>query len=186
MSRLMIFLREIVAYPAQMGAIMPSSKQLANRFAKCVPADTRGIILELGAGTGAITEVLLQQTYASQVVAIESSAKLTQHLQRRLPQLRVHQGDAQEASHLLKDYTTPVRVIISGLPLRSLPPAVVKRISQEIEKILPPGGLFIQFTYSLWGNTHMRLLSPSLRPISYHRVWLNLPPARVIVYQKSE
>jgi len=183
MTGFMVFLREVISHPAQMGALFPSSKQLAQQLIKYIPADIPGLILELGAGTGAITEILLKQSYAKQVVAIESSAKLAQHLQKRLPQLKVRQGDAQTASQLLKGDKTPIQVIISGLPLHALPPETVRCINQEIERLLPPNGILIQYTYNLWGQ--LRVISPALHYINHRRVWRNLPPARIVVFQKK-
>lgn len=183
MSELTLFLREAVARPIQMGALFPSSKQLAKQLVGYIPPNPKGIIVELGAGTGAITDLLLQQSYAKHVVAIESSTKLARHLQRRFPYLIVHQGDAQEARKLLHTHNQPVHAIMSGLPLRSLPKLMVHRIIKEIEALLPSGGLFIQYTYSLWGK--LPVLSSKLNLIICNRAWCNLPPARIMVFQKK-
>jgi phosphatidylethanolamine/phosphatidyl-N-methylethanolamine N-methyltransferase len=182
LSEFALFIREFTLHPIQMGAILPSSKQLVKQMIQCIPPETQGLIVELGAGTGTITEDLAKQPYAKQVIAIETSEKLSQHLKKRLPAITVYQGDAQEATQLLKDYTTPVQVIISGLPLSGFKAQTVARINQETNRLLAPGGIVIQYTYRLWGQGRIKL--PHARAIAQHRVWKNIPPARIIVLQK--
>lgn len=176
-----LFLREAIKHPSTVGALLPSSKRLANALAQQIPtATTSGLILELGAGTGAITAALLQRKIPEhELIVIEQSAKLAEHLTWRFPNINVIQGDAGHLNQLL-DVATPIQAIVSSLPLRSLPSNIIKKIGAQINQVLQKNGLFIQYTYSLWGKP----LAPSSHLKLIHRqwVWRNLPPARIDVF----
>lgn len=178
-----LFLREAVVHPTTVGALFPSSKRLAYNVAQQIPLNKPGVIVELGAGTGAITTALLnQKSLCHELLAIECSAKLSTHLMRCFPGITIIQGDARELHQLISKYTTtPVLSIVSSLPLRSLSTESVKKIGFEINQVLKKGGVFIQYTYNLWGPP----LAPSSQLKLMHRqwVWQNLPPARIDVFR---
>ena len=54
------FLRSWIEKPLHMGAVMPSSKLLARTMAQYVDVDSKGPVVELGPGTGAITNALIE------------------------------------------------------------------------------------------------------------------------------
>jgi phosphatidylethanolamine/phosphatidyl-N-methylethanolamine N-methyltransferase len=180
-----LFIREAITNPLGIGALVPSSKRLAYAIAQQIThypfQPESGLIVELGAGTGAITEALAQQKNSQQeLIIIEKSIKMAHHLKQRFPTLTTIQGDAQALQQLLSPYQAPVQAIISSLPLRSLPKTIVQRIGTEIENLLKTGGLFVQYTYSLWGKP--TVLSAHLKLVRQYWVWQNLPPARIDVY----
>jgi phosphatidylethanolamine/phosphatidyl-N-methylethanolamine N-methyltransferase len=182
MTGLALFLREAITHPTTVGALVPSSRKLANALARQILNNDPGLIVELGAGTGAITNALLhQKTPQHDLIVIERSAKLAKHLKYRFPNVSVIQGDAGHLHQLLDKYTSvPIQAIVSSLPLRSLPPDTVKKIGQEVSRVLKKGNLFIQYTYSLWGKTLAP--SPSLKLIHRQWIWQNIPPARIDVF----
>ncbi len=178
------FAGEIIRNPAAMGAICPSSRTLARVIAEQLHnIPTTGWVIELGAGTGNITAALLHQGLAPhRLIAIERSPTLAAHLRKRFPNIQVIEGDASQLSSLLGEQVTDIQAIVSGLPLRSLPPTIVKAILGAIQHHLPQTGLFIQFTYDL------RLASKTadipMPCITSRLIWRNLPPARVDVYRR--
>lgn len=182
MTGLALFLRELITHPINVGAIVPSSNKLANAVARQVLPNNPGLIIELGAGTGSITKALLHHKNPQhQLIAVERSAKLAKHLANRFPGLNIIQGDAGNLDQLLHNHTeTPVQAIVSGLPLSSLPPSTTNKISRAISLVLKEGGIFIQYTYHLWGKPLVP--SPNLKLISSQCVWQNLPPARINVF----
>jgi len=170
------FLRELVAHPREMGAVWPSSRQLARRIAQSVPCDRRGKIVELGGGTGTITEALLARGIPpDRLIVIERAPALVAILRARFPRVQVVEGDAMYLTDLLRD-AGGIAAVVSGLPLRSLPPRVVATIIREVSEVLDPGGLFVQFTYHM---RPQRSLSQRFAAISSRLVLGNLPPARV-------
>ena len=179
-----VFCSEFIATPRSVGSLIPSSGRLARRIAKQVPASENGLIVELGAGTGAITEALLSRLENPQrLVCVECSPVLAERLRKRFPEIVVIEGDAMHLDKLLRERLgTDVHVghIVSSLPLRSLSPICVRKISQQVRRLLPTNGHYIQFTYHMAdpGND-----APSgFRRLGYSRVWGNLPPARVDVF----
>ncbi len=185
MRALTLFLREAVMHPSAVGALFPSSRRLAYSLAQQLPVNTSSSdrVVELGAGTGAITAALLNQKNLScKLIVIERSAKLSRHLEQRFPGLSIIQGDARLLHILIKDTANnPIQAIVSSLPLRSLSPPTIKDIGIAINQVLKKGGLFIQYTYSLWGPPLSP--SPKLKLIHHQWVWQNLPPARIDVFR---
>lgn len=179
-SGLGLFLKEIATNPSAMGAACPSSKRLAYHIAAQVPRNAKHV-LELGAGTGAVTSALIEHgVAANNLIAIERSEAMAKHLQQRFPQLAVIEGDAMHLTELLPENLLPVDVVVSSLPLRSLPNETVRLIGEQLNKIMAPNGLFIQFTYGLYGKPFPP--SEKLQHLRCKHVWLNIPPARVEVF----
>lgn len=180
-SGLMLFLKEIANNPGAMGAACPSSNRLASRIAAQIPLESK-LVVELGAGTGVVTSAILNRGVKPEnLIAVERSAALTEHLKRRFPNLSIIQGDARQLADLLESNSQSVQTIVSGLPLRSLPPEVVHDIGLQIEKVLAKNGLYIQFTYGLWRIP----FPPSPQLVWEHSdyIWWNVPPARVDVFR---
>jgi phosphatidylethanolamine/phosphatidyl-N-methylethanolamine N-methyltransferase len=182
-----LFLREWFANPLRTGAVAPSSPQLAGAMAEWLPADPESYVLELGPGTGAVTEALLKYGLREdRLVAIEHNPTMSGLLRKRFPSASIITGDAWELDQLLGASTPPVHsvgAVISSLPLLNFPPERAEALAQKIQAILQPRGNWVQYTYNL-GKKH---------PRGAHRfhlraskiVWLNLPPARVSVYSKA-
>jgi len=180
-----LFVQECLRKPGQMGAIVPSSPGLAKAMSRWLPEDPRELVVELGPGSGPVTEALLARGLAhDRLVAIEKSEKMAEVLRQRFPTIHVLDGDAGELDKLLhKNFgAREVGAVISSLPLRSFPPALVDLITRKIHEVLKPGGHWVQFTYAI-SNKRVR----GSEPFQLHNsrvVWLNLPPARVNVYRK--
>jgi len=180
----LIFMRETWRNPRAMGTGWASSPQLARAIANQVPSSPeQGLIVELGGGTGVVTEALLQKGIAPEyLISVEQSASLADYLHKRYPAIRVIKGDALHLSDLLGNDYQRVNTIVSGLPFRSLPRAVGHDIIKQIEKLLlPKKGLFVQFTYDLTGRGFF--LPHHFKHVSHKIVWGNLPPARIDTYR---
>jgi len=181
-----LFIQECLRKPKQMGAVAPSSPRLAKAMAQWLPHNPHEYVIELGPGTGVVTEALLARGLSpSRLLAIEKSPELAALLQKRFPQIRVIAGDACELDTLLHQHTGERRAgaVISSLPLRSFPKELEDKVTHKIHEILLPGGCWVQFTY----HTFKRWINGS-RPFNFHSthfVLWNLPPARVLRYQKK-
>lgn len=176
------FVRAWVRDPAAVGAICPSSARLALQIAQQVDLGADGWVVELGAGTGAVTAALLRHgVRPERLVVIERSACLVRHLRRRFPQLRVIRGDAAQGSALI-DHEA-VAALVSGLPLRSLPAAQVALITQAWSTAAGPHLRVIQFTYALRGASAWG--AAGMQRAAVQTVWSNLPPARVEVFTRT-
>ncbi len=170
------FTVELVRNPRSVGAICPSSPHLAAGMASLIP-DGRGLVVEIGAGTGAVTRAILNRGIPpTRLVIIERSPVFCRILREKFPGLRVIQGDAAHLCRLLPAGTM-VDAVVSSLPLMSLPAATRSAILEQISRIISPHGCVIQFTYALW------------RPSPFHHegclrdqralIIRNMPPARL-------
>lgn len=181
-----LFLKELVLRPRQLGAIAPSSRFLAQAMAQWISPESDGYVLELGPGTGAVTEVLLEQGLSpSRLIAVEKSPILAQHLSARFPEATIIHGDAMHLEVLLKEQAPealPLRVVISSLPLLNFPADCAEAITCGIRAVLGAQGRLVQFSYQIL-RTNPKLLQ-AFRLVNSRVVWRNLPPARVSVYEK--
>ena len=178
-----LLFRELIRDPAAIGAICSSSTALANRMAAWVDPAAEGWVIELGGGTGAITAALLRHGVAvNRLIVIEKSRRLARHLCARFPGIRILQGDAADIGALSKG-DLPVAAVVSGLPLRSMPAAAVRRVTEACALALGPEGRLIQFTYRV--RAPSAWLAAGLNQAASEMVWSNLPPARVEVFTHS-
>jgi len=75
-----------------MGAVMPSSKLLARTMAQYVDVDSTGPVVELGPGTGAITNALIEHGVdQKRLVLVEYNPSFCALLRDRYPQAKVAQ-----------------------------------------------------------------------------------------------
>lgn len=180
-SDVLVFVKEVLRDFKGMGAVLPSSRFVARSIVQEVPTNDNGIILELGAGTGVISAALLQHGFAPQdIVLVETSFALSEHLKQRFPSVMVVNGDACHLDKLLADNPRTVRAIISSLPLRTLSKEVRRTIGEQVSNILAKGGVYIQFTYSCF--TGKTCFPDTLHHLYTKRVWRNLLPSRVDVF----
>jgi len=186
LSATALFWRECFRRSQQIGAIAPSSKSLAKAMARWLPTDSGSIVLELGPGTGAITQALLERGLSHhRLVAIEKSPKLADLLRERFPAIRVITGDAGELDGLLQKHVRGahgVGVVISSLPLRRFTPEAAELVARKVHAVLRPAGNWVQYSYHLGNKRHKG--ASYFRLLWSNVVWWNLPPARVSVYQK--
>ncbi|MEK7413461.1 MAG: methyltransferase domain-containing protein, partial [Planctomycetota bacterium] len=146
------FLSQAAVNWRQTGAIAPSSRRLARTMADAVgEAPSGSVIIELGPGSGCVTEALHNRFPHCRVIAIENNASFAERLAARMPSVPIIYGCASALSAHL-DHTgltsKEVVAVVSGLPLLSLDPVLVNSILSSVRQVLQPGGRFIQFTYS--------------------------------------
>lgn len=172
-----LFLTELLKNPGAIGAVWPSSRALAFAMARQLPVLGEGLIVELGAGTGSVTEALLASgTDPGRLLIVERSPAFVRLLRDRYPEVKVVQGDATQL-HELVPSNAVVDAIVSSLPLRSMPTAEVCAVVRQWHRVLKTGGIVVQFTYNLRG-----LIKRNLDGFMEQKkclVWKNIPPARV-------
>jgi phosphatidylethanolamine/phosphatidyl-N-methylethanolamine N-methyltransferase len=181
-----LFLQEWLANPRRTGSVVPSSKRLAAAMARWLPTNPESFVLELGPGTGIVTEALLQRGLREEkLIAIENNPKLASLLRERFPRAQIITGDAWHLDDLLRNHREPIEsvgAVISSLPLLNFSKEQAEALAQKIRAVLEPQGNWVQFSYRIdrlrtRGASSFRLHASKI-------VWLNLPPARVSVFQK--
>src|SRR6202789_290084 len=97
------FLRSWIERPLSIGAVTPSGKILARTMASYVDPDCSGPVVELGPGTGPVTEALVRAGVApSRLVLVEFNQSFCRILQARYPEATLVQGDAYSLRRLLE------------------------------------------------------------------------------------
>jgi phosphatidylethanolamine/phosphatidyl-N-methylethanolamine N-methyltransferase len=164
---------------------MPSGKLLARTMARQVDTETAGPIIELGPGTGPVTEALVAHGVdPARLVLVEFNPVFCRMLRSRYPAATVVQGDAYRLKHLLGSLMRePAAAVVSGLPLFTKPLRTRLRLISDAFGLLTPSAPFIQFTYSVVSPIPKTL--PGVQARATERIWLNLPPAQVWVYRKG-
>ena len=179
------FLRSWIEKPLHMGAVMPSGRVLARTMAQYVDVNSSGPVVELGPGTGAITNALIEHGIdQKRLVLVEYNPGFCALLRDRYPQAKVVQGDAYALRDSLWDVlSVPASAVVSGLPLVTKPMLTRLKLIRDAFLALAPGAPFVQFTYSVAPPIPKSL--PGVSTQASERIWMNLPPARVWVYRKG-
>jgi phosphatidylethanolamine/phosphatidyl-N-methylethanolamine N-methyltransferase len=177
------FLRGLVANPRSVGAVAPSSPSLARAVAEQVDLNLPGPILELGPGTGAITEAILRRGIpADRLTVIEYDPAFAKQIAARFKGIHVIVGDAFNLGRLVSNHGSQCfAAIVSGIPLLNVSPQKRRGLVEASLERLTPGAPFVQFSYGFSAPVS----APAGATASLAAfVWKNLPPARVWVYRR--
>jgi len=182
--------RQWLRDPLRTAAVAPSSRELAAAMLTELPEGAQRVI-ELGGGTGALTRALLAHgVRGDNLLVVELSEELHEHLHERFPAVRVALGDARELRAVAARCgflgQGPVDAIISGLGLLAMPVETQQEILFESFACLRPGGRFIQFTYG--PQPPVAESVQQALGLAVHRgdfVLRNVPPATVYVYERA-
>jgi phosphatidylethanolamine/phosphatidyl-N-methylethanolamine N-methyltransferase len=179
----MQFIRSWIEKPLSTGAVTPSSKALARTMARYVDAQASGPVIELGPGTGPVTEALVQHGIdPKRLILVEFNPDFCRLLRKRYPAATVVQGDAYRLRRLLETTVRePAAAVVSGLPLVTKPLRTRLRLISDAMGLLAPGAPFVQFTYAMVPPIP-KVLS-GIKAEASDLIWMNLPPARVWVYR---
>jgi len=177
------FLRALMAHPKNIGAIMPSSRALGRAIARQVDPARPGPVLELGPGTGVLTQAVLERGIdPGRLTLVEFDPDMAAFLAGHFEGVDVIEGDAFDLARTLgAKAREPFSAIISGIPLLNFPMARRRIFMEGVCRLLAPGAPLIQFSY---GAQAPVVPSPDYSVTRTAMVWANLPPARVWVYRK--
>jgi phosphatidylethanolamine/phosphatidyl-N-methylethanolamine N-methyltransferase len=184
----LVFFAKWLRAPLRVASVTPSSARLARAMTAGLP-DGEGLVIELGGGTGPITQALLEAGVASEdLLVIERDRHFHRLLSQRFPDISVLHGDAFDLASLVRTngYQSPVRAIVSGLPMVPMSARAQTTILRQALALTNGRGPFVQFSYGLSSP-----IKPSVKAdlrLNSHcvaQVWRNVPPARVWVYEHS-
>jgi phosphatidylethanolamine/phosphatidyl-N-methylethanolamine N-methyltransferase len=180
------FIRSWLEKPLAIGAVTPSGRFLARTMARYVDIESPGPVIELGPGTGPVTEALVDRGVdPARLVLVEFNPVFCRLLRSRYPQATVVQGDAYSLKRLLETLLKePAAAVVSGLPLLTKPVKTRLRLINDAFALLNKDAPFIQFTYSMTTPPIPKGLS-GVNTEASERIWMNLPPARVWIYRKG-
>ncbi len=174
--------------PGRLGAVVPSSPALAAALAAEIDAEEPGTVVELGPGTGRVTEALIAARVApDQLIAIERNASFCKPLRQRFPGVRIVWGDARAMDSLLRrNGAVSVKAVVSSLPLLTMTVQDRRAVLSQIAAILGTEGMLVQYTYGPAAPVPPEL-GVELGLIGERTNWVfaNLPPAAVWRYRRS-
>ena len=181
------FLRGFVRHPAQVGSIIPSSRQLEQRLVRSARIDDARMVVELGPGTGGTTSAFLRAMASSaQLLAIELDTEFHQRLHASIhdPRFNLELGSAECLAEFLSARWLPAPdAIVSGIPFSTMAPEVSDRVASSIARALRPGGRFVAYQV----RAHVsNFVSPYLGLPEKRWEILNVPPVRVFTWVKPE
>lgn len=188
------FFRRFLRNPSSIGAVVPSSPQLARRMVEPVRWNPGVRVVEFGPGTGPFTrEIRRRLPPDGRYLGIELEPEFIEHLAHEFPGLTVAHDSVTNLLPLARAHELlPLHHIVSGLPFASLPDEVTRGTLDAVEAALDAGGTFTTFQYA-----HAIPLSKARRfrdemarrfgPMVMRRFVLrNLPPAFVFTWRKGE
>jgi len=175
------FIKQYVTKPRTVGAVLPSSKYLAEKMMKPIYFNNAKCIVEYGAGTGVFTDKILKLRQPGTIVIVfENNADFYNLLNKKFAgEANIHiinDSAALVGEYLQKHNIAFADYIISGLPFASLPQAVSTKIMEQTKKYLKQGGSFITFQYTLLKKD---FIGQFFQDITVTRELRNVPPAYV-------
>ena len=185
------FLKEFVTNPQEIGAITPSSDELAAALAGSIDWDRVRVAAEYGPGLGSITAAILERIVDQDFFAIELNETYAQALGQQFPELPVYCDSVANIEAIVKTHgVDTIDAVVSSLPWANFSDALQDELLEATMKVLAPGGQFATFSY-----VHGLVLKSGLRfreKLEQHFrlvdksdvVWRSVPPAVVYHCQR--
>lgn len=183
----MIFFKEFLKNTKEIGSIIPSSSFLSKAMVSKINYKTANVIVELGAGTGVFTEMLINNLKPNTKLFIfEINPLLYKTLHNKFSYFEnvyIINASAENLTNILSVYgINKVDYILSGLPFLNFSPALRNRIFTNIYSSLKLRGELILFQYT-------RFLEKEFNDFfeinSLEKVYLNFPPANIYTLIKK-
>ncbi len=177
------FLSNMILDFKNVGAMLPSSRFLAERMARTVAhvAEDGDMIFELGPGTGVITKAILRTVNRRDIayVAIERNGRFVEILNNKFPNKRIIHGNAKDIFSYFEEFSGKV-LIVSSLPLNSMNTHDVEEIIDACFEVLSYfGGYMFQYSYFRKNPIRHRPVESAV----VCTVYRNFPPATIWRYQ---
>jgi phosphatidylethanolamine/phosphatidyl-N-methylethanolamine N-methyltransferase len=186
------FFKQFVAHPKEVGAFAASSKYLGEHVAEAAGVPKAEVVVEYGAGTGTITEVVHQKLRnEATFIALEINPEFAQIFRKRFPNIELTEGSVENVRQYLEERgKNGCDSIVSGLPWAAFDGEFQDRLLDVTLEALCPGGKFATYMYisSLVlpaGRRFRKKLQERFTKIGRTQVcWRNLPPAIVFWGEK--
>lgn len=184
------FAREFVRSPIHTAALFPSFGPLCRQAIAPLPEHGDPVVVDLGAGTGQVTELLVERLAGrGRHIAVEFNPRMAEVLQRRFPSVEVICADAHAAVADLLGQGVRSDLTVSGLPWLVTSPKETT-IFPALARLAAPGGAVTQLAHA-WirffpaAKQVQRNLEASFEEVVVSRtVWRNAPPAVVYVARR--
>src|ERR1700693_1067408 len=136
------FIRSWIERPLSIGAVTPSGKILTRVMAGYVDPNSTGRVVELGPGTGPVTEALVEAGGdPARLVLVEFNPAFCRLLQKRYPDATLVQGDAYRLRRLGAPFLQSPYSVASPLPTRL--GGFTAEASERIWMNIPPARVWV-------------------------------------------
>ena len=137
------FLREFVTRPQEVGAIAPSSRELAQELLAGVNWSTVKAVIEYGPGLGAITEEILRHTNGKDFFVIELNETYADYFEKLYPQVPLYRDSVANVVEIVKNQAlNAVDCIVSGLPWANFSDTVQGDLLDATVQVMSPKAHF--------------------------------------------
>lgn len=181
------FLKAFARSTGNVGAIAPSSGDLARLMVEWIDWSKVDAVVEFGPGTGVFTEAVYERLKDDTFfAAIERDSKLLEITRNRCPGVHAIEGCVTDVEKYCRESgVEKVDAIICGLPWASFSNELQNQCLQAMFSVLPKGGKFATFAY--WqglllpaGQRFRKLLKENFSEVEISpTAWRNFPPAFV-------
>lgn len=180
-----LFFRAWLRAPLSIASLVPSSRATGEAFARVLDLSGEGAILELGSGTGAISQTLLAAGIPDhRLVMVEREPELAAYLRRRFPAVRTIQGDAANLDALLAAHGIHrLSAVASSLPIVWFPLRAQAAILRACFDRLDDVGEFLQMTNQPASPLSLRKLK--IKGERASTIWRNFPPSFIWRYWRE-
>lgn len=140
-----------LTHPNRSASLIPSSETLSRLVADQVRRVEGEFVVELGAGTGAITRAILASGIPPRkLIAVEIDKLMARFLHRAYPDITVIEGDALDIKQILAPSVIGrVGTVICGIPVSLLPLEQERDLAAAVFSLMPAGRRFLAYSYRL-------------------------------------
>ncbi|MEE8170325.1 MAG: methyltransferase domain-containing protein [Phycisphaerae bacterium] len=174
-----LFIRKVAVKRRAVASVAPSGEPLCRAMTAQVDFSQPGVIVELGAGTGAITRAIIERLQPHhRFVAVEIDPDFVDILRNRFPRHDVVRADATRLEGTLRNIgIRRVKYVFSGLATPHLDLRGQINLHRWLHRMLDPTGAYIQITYV--PRIYLRYYRRHFRDVAYTPIWRNIPPGGV-------
>ncbi|GLZ45300.1 methyltransferase [Actinomycetospora sp. NBRC 106375] len=184
------FAREFLRDPLHVAALFPSFPPLCRQAAAPLPETGDPVVLDLGAGTGQVTDVIQERLHGrGRHIAVEFNPRMAEVLAERHPKVEVICDDAHAVVDRLLAEGVRVDLAVSGLPWLATAPKD-RSIFAPLARLAAPGGAVTQLAHA-WirffptAKQVQRNLEANFEEVVVSRTVLaNVPPAVVYLARR--
>lgn len=177
MSDMVLFVKKFLRHGTRVASVAPSSRRMAAELSRYIDPTRPQVVVELGAGTGAVTRRIVERKHPdSRVIAVELDPDFAARLRAAVPAgAEVLVADVTDmAGHMARLGISRVDVVVSGLPTPSLPAPVVEGVMGFVRRYAADAW-FSQLTEFPWA-VYGKFYRQHFGHVEYRRVPVNIPP----------
>lgn len=174
-----LFIKKYLTKGTSIASFAPSSQTLAEKLCRFVDPKKPQTILELGAGTGAVTRMIEKKMHPNSIlIAVEQDGDFVNYLQNSCKKARIIHGNAQTMLASIHSMgINSVDVIINGLPTPSLPKKIIKIIYENCQSLIVGEVPISQLTIMPW--VYFKMYKKYFEKVEFDFVFKSIPPGGI-------